>query len=637
MELSEERSLLSDAEECFAARAVLINPRNRISAEVAWLPGVNPEHIESVLKQLDSPNQNLLNIIGLSPIASANIFTAGFSRLTNIASANIVEWILAISHAYERIDAEEVRGTLNEERNISGFPQITDLSVITAEIQNQRRYYSQTLFSVINSLSVTERARILTLTLETVIGNNNNRCPILIDDLIQSYELEVEDDLEKKQKIIEAQDEKLRAMVDAKNPDFILQPIVNQLIQTVKEWDTIAQPIQLSKRSRGERHTASFEIAGWVQKLAVDLFNEYLKFDFSLQLLNMLLEVFAEVPEIVEKIAKDKKDLIKHEHERKGIEKFEEIISQVEKLKEAADAKRPDYTLTPMVNQLIQTVKTWEASGQPVEANGTVALTVRGIALHLWNEHKKLDFAIQITNTLIAQFKNVNGIDEVNNKLNVDIVTLNGIKEQQKRKRKPVPPTQPTSGKSSWWIWIILILIGLVVYSVLQEDFSENGPEYLNPQGEISEDEVIHTDPQEEIPTFNELPIPLPVNGDEETFHNNVEVAPLQIKTPVNSVEHHHFIKIVPAFAENTVKTIFIRSGSTINTKMPLGSYKIKYATGKTWYGTEHLFGPETIYSKANKTFTFSEEVNGYSGYTIELILQQFGNLRTQRIPKSDW
>ena len=419
-DLAEECRLLSDADECTDAESTLKRPQNRISAEIAWLPGVNPEHIDSLLKQLDSPNQNLLNIVDLSPLARANILTAGLSRLSNIASANLLEWILAISHAYERIEPEEIRGTLNEERNISGFPQITDLSVITTEIQNQRRYYSQTLSSVINNLSVTERARILTLTVETVIGNSNNRSPVLIDDLIQSYEVDVAVDLDKKRNIIEAQIEKIRAMADAKNPDATLQPIVDQLIQTVKDWDAIAQPIQLSKRSRGERHTDSFEIAWRVQKLAVYLFNEYNKYDFTLQLLNMLLGVFAEVPEIVEQIEKDKKTLETRIHEEKSFEKFKVVESQIEKLKEAADMKKPDSILTPMVNQLIQTVKTWDTSTQPVGANEVVAYSVRSIALHLWNEHQKLDFAIQITNTLIEHFKGVNGMGEINNRLNED-------------------------------------------------------------------------------------------------------------------------------------------------------------------------------------------------------------------------
>ena len=451
MELEEERSLLSDADECMEARAVLINPRKRISAEVAWLPCVDPDRTDDVLKQLDPPHQDLLNIIGLTPIARANVFTAGLSRLSNLTSNNLVDWILAIAQAFERIDAEEVQGTLNEERRLSGFPQITDLSVITAEIQNQRRYYSQTLSSVIKNLSVNERARVLTLAIESSIGNDKTRCPILIEDLVTSYELGVQDFLEKKQKIIEAQDEKIRAMVDAKNPDSALQPIVNQLIQTVKEWDTIAQPIQLSKRSRGERHTASFEIARRVRKLAVDLFRDHGKFDFSRKILNMLKEVFAEVPEIAEHITADLKAL-------RGFEKFEEINTFVEILKVAADAKGLDYILAPMVDELIQTVKTWEPTKQPFEANEVVAIVVRNMALHLWNEHQKLDFAIQITNALIGIFKYVNGMEDINRRLNEDIATLYSIDMQ----REIIIEQQRKSGGDGCLPIVIFGILGLI-------------------------------------------------------------------------------------------------------------------------------------------------------------------------------
>lgn len=86
LELAEERSLLSDATECMQAQSTLTRPQNRISAEISWLPGVNPEHIESLLKQLDSPNQNLLNIIDLPPLARINLLTSGLSRLSTSPS-----------------------------------------------------------------------------------------------------------------------------------------------------------------------------------------------------------------------------------------------------------------------------------------------------------------------------------------------------------------------------------------------------------------------------------------------------------------------------------------------------------------------------------------------------------------------
>ena len=433
MELAEEQGLFSDPEEITAARGVLINPRSRISAEVAWLPGVNPDHIDSLLKQLDSPHQNLLNITDLPPLASANFRTAGFLRLSNIESANLMEWILAIAHDYEKINAEEVRKTLNEERNISGFPQISDLSVITSEIQNQRRYYSQTLSSVINNLSVTERARILTLTLETIIGDSNNRCPILIDDLIQSYEDDVGEDLERKQRIIEALDENIRAMVDVNRPDSELELIVIQLIDSVKEWDAIAQPIQLSKRSRGERHIASFEIAWRVREVAFYQLNKSKKTKLPLKILSTLNEVFAEVSEVRERIDEDLREL-------RGYEKIEEINTQNEKLKEAADAKKPDYTLTPMVNQLIQTVKTWDPSTQPLEANEVIANTVRSIAIYFWNEHQKLEFAIKITDILLEVFTQcpeiVKHLAEDKNTLDKHVVIAKSVKKFEEIKRQ---------------------------------------------------------------------------------------------------------------------------------------------------------------------------------------------------------
>lgn len=106
MDLAEECRLLSDTNDCMDAQSTLIRPQNRIAAEIAWLPGVNPDHIDSLLKQLDSPHQNLLHIADLPPLASANVRTAGFSRLSNIESANLMEWILAIAHDYERTHSE---------------------------------------------------------------------------------------------------------------------------------------------------------------------------------------------------------------------------------------------------------------------------------------------------------------------------------------------------------------------------------------------------------------------------------------------------------------------------------------------------------------------------------------------------
>jgi hypothetical protein len=111
--------------------------------------------------------------------------------------------------------------------------------------------------------------------------------------------------------------------------------MVNQLIQVVKNWDTVAQPIQISTKSRGLDHDASRRVAGLVRGLAIHMFNKHGKLDFSRQLTNMLQEVFAEVGEVAERTAEDAdalEDIAKQrarliEHAKKRAEEWRREIT----------------------------------------------------------------------------------------------------------------------------------------------------------------------------------------------------------------------------------------------------------------------------------------------------------------------
>ena len=126
---------------------------------------------------------------------------------------------------------------------------------------------------------------------------------------------------------------------------------------------------------------------------------------------------------------------------------------------------------------------------------------------------------------------------------------------------------------------------------------------------------------------------PLPNTGDTDNPDLN-GIAPLEIKTSSGA---NYWVKIDEANTNQHVVSYFIRSGETLNVQMPLGSYSIKYATGQKWYGPEYLFGDDTAYSKADNLFNF--ESNGYetNGYTLELIMQENGNLQTENIDKGQF
>lgn len=112
-------------------------------------------------------------------------------------------------------------------------------------------------------------------------------------------------------------------------------------------------------------------------------------------------------------------------------------------------------------------------------------------------------------------------------------------------------------------------------------------------------------------------------------------LAPLRIKTKY--ADQHHYIKLVDFSRKKEILTAFIRGGATLSVDVPLGNCELRAAVGKTWYGERFLFGPNTVYSKADKIFDFKVKGNDVQGYTVELFLQTHGNLSTSKISPFDF
>ena len=305
MELAEERSLLLNSSELMQARSDLTNPRKRLSAEVAWLPGLGPKRADEVLSMLESSVKDILSVDNLTTVAHANLLAAGLSRLSDYTLDNITKWILELAYTFEEIEPEVLCADINEERIVSGFPEVTDLSIVEAEIQERRHYYRRVIKSALDNIASKELVEAVTDLIESATDDGEEQAPILIDDLIDLYEVEAQEFLEKEEANIKILVDKIRNSIDADKPDSTLEPLINELIQVVKNWDLVAQPIQVSTKSRGLDHDASLRVARLVRSLAIDMFNEHGKLEFSQQLTNMLQEVFTEVVEVADRTIED--------------------------------------------------------------------------------------------------------------------------------------------------------------------------------------------------------------------------------------------------------------------------------------------------------------------------------------------
>jgi hypothetical protein len=123
--------------------------------------------------------------------------------------------------------------------------------------------------------------------------------------------------------------------------------------------------------------------------------------------------------------------------------------------------------------------------------------------------------------------------------------------------------------------------------------------------------------------------------GVQHVYTNEKRIAPFRIVTSTG--QDNYFIKLVDAHTNSSVMTIYVYGGRTFETHVPLGTYRLRYATGLRWYGTKHLFGPETGYSEVDDSLTFSVQGNEVQGNDIELVPQLGGNLATKTISADEF
>ena len=127
---------------------------------------------------------------------------------------------------------------------------------------------------------------------------------------------------------------------------------------------------------------------------------------------------------------------------------------------------------------------------------------------------------------------------------------------------------------------------------------------------------------------------PLPSSGSLNRLVTADAIAPLKIKSTAGS---HYLVKMVDVQSGEPVLTVFVRGGDTVDLDVPLGTYEIRYAAGTSWYGEKSLFGPDTSYHKAAKTFTFEVIGNQINGFELTLYKVVHGNLKTVKLNAVDF
>lgn len=242
--LDEKELLLDDISEVQAAYADLTNPKKRIQHEISYFCS----------DALDDFNKLVNKQYEEAP-------TLG--QIANI--------VVELGWWFES-DDDDLYDKINDARTVSGFTQLDSIDVVTDAVQALKQDCIQAINSYFDRLKE-----------KSLIGIFNQIVKIdeyesfFIYELMAHYELIVKEQLEgKENKVIVIFDE-IEKMCNQFNNGAALSPELNGKVDefrnALKEWDNIAQPLQVDMQQRGGQHESSGQLVHDIRNRIIELCN----------------------------------------------------------------------------------------------------------------------------------------------------------------------------------------------------------------------------------------------------------------------------------------------------------------------------------------------------------------------------
>ncbi|MCH3914122.1 MAG: hypothetical protein LKE29_02325 [Acidaminococcaceae bacterium] len=323
---AEEAVLLQDEQLCREAKTTLLNPNKRIEAEVCWLPGLGQTGIKTILENIaNNPNELLKDetlLRSSNPCARANVLLSGLTQGEKVDKNTIKTWISAIATSFDNISSKGLTESINIARQTAGISIISNEILVEDALMNSKHFFVQTIKNKMNEMQTTDMVAMLTELVDIDTNRGRKQGTEIVEELVEAYELEAQVFFNKANKQIKSLADTILDDAGRNVPDTVLKEKVDKLINIVKQWDKIAQPIQVSNLSKGTEHAESKQVAFIVRELAITLYNKYGKLQATKAIIQMMKDVFAEVITVAEKSNEDS-----------------EILNEISQRRETSDLK----------------------------------------------------------------------------------------------------------------------------------------------------------------------------------------------------------------------------------------------------------------------------------------------------------
>ncbi|WP_404338280.1 hypothetical protein AB2M62_05070 [Sphingomonas sp. MMS12-HWE2-04] len=370
-----------------AARAAILAPRDRLDAELAWLPGLPGATRAAARKALRDGDVATLASI-------RNDKATGLARLNlGVALAEAAprdfERAAAVLADAQRIEADALLDQFDDARFRGGFRAI-DRAAFDEALDARATAIGAQLAPAFAATPASRNA--LTQALRDVpVGVGF--AAAFNDALLRSYGAEIAALLEQSQLRITATSLALR-----EQPGSDVH--ATTLLTALDLWSSLRRPMQVHEAARGLDDPASAEIMAAVRGLVIALSNDHSEFEIALRLARALVRCFALVPASRAALEREMPTLIAN-----ALAKYAEQL-KARALSEPRDfARQVEAGGLDRPTGIAGAIATLFASADDVAADCRefLFLLIRGIAVTLHNEHRQTRAAYLLTAWLATQ------------------------------------------------------------------------------------------------------------------------------------------------------------------------------------------------------------------------------------------
>lgn len=369
----------------------LMSPVARLDQELGWLPGLSGQQLGEVQALLEQGlADELRKAINFFPdLPKANVL----AYLNSLAPAD-ASLLQSLLRCWDETDDRSLLDFINAQRRISGFPQVS-LDQLQSAINALESAHARSAAVAVWKLDKPGQVMEEIVEAEIKTGRPNNFLARFVreyDSLSEPILAQIDDAIDRQIEL-------------ARQTSSDLDDITNEIVDLLRRWDDVNQPVQVFEQYQGHEEGRSKKVYEKLRSLCIELANERGEFQYAKRVSEALLHTFPELESIAEVLKGDVATLGNLDEQKRQFSAMEPLVaaceaakSQMHNLKAAWRNSGFAKTRQGILDDIFDA---FDKAARVPSIGDTAFLVVRDLALFVNNDRNDPETAFRLIDRLI--------------------------------------------------------------------------------------------------------------------------------------------------------------------------------------------------------------------------------------------